>query len=169
MPDLKSIRQDKFIQQQVEERIRKLSGLDKTGTETKIKLNGNMNMFWNNKHRIAYKQLNITQWIEEKCGETKDCMLDYLIALLDDTNDFSWQSAMASHAVLLCQMGQGKISSWPETEKIESGMQMPRDIPLVPNLLLHSKKVRNLKVKLKPIKVTKSMPCVYYNDRSYSY
>ena len=63
-----------------------------------------------------------------KMWETKDCMLDYLIALLDDTNDFSWQSAMASHAVLLCQMEQGKISSWSETEKIESGMQMPRDI-----------------------------------------
>ena len=39
---------------------------------------------------------------EEKYEESKDCMLDYLIVLLDDANDFSWQSA--SHAVLLCRM-----------------------------------------------------------------
>ena len=39
---------------------------------------------------------------EEKCKETKNAMLDYLIALLDDTNDFTWQLAKASHAVLLC-------------------------------------------------------------------
>ena len=37
MPDLKSIRHDQFIQQQVEERIKQLSGLDKKGTEIKIK------------------------------------------------------------------------------------------------------------------------------------
>ena len=54
---------------------------------------------------------------EEKCDKTKDCMLDYLVALLDDINDFSWQSAKASHAVLLCRMEQGEITSWSDTEK----------------------------------------------------
>ena len=37
LPDLKSIRQDRYIKQQVEERIRQLSGLDKKGTETNVK------------------------------------------------------------------------------------------------------------------------------------
>ena len=37
LSDLKSIRQDRYIQQQVEERIRKLSSLDKKGTEQNIK------------------------------------------------------------------------------------------------------------------------------------
>ena len=51
----------------------------------------------NIKYCIAYNQLNITQWMagfcrimrEEKCDESKDCLLDYFIALLDDANDFS--------------------------------------------------------------------------------
>ena len=59
MPDLKSIRQDNFIQQQVEERIKQLAGSDKKGTEKSSHLgagkltftsnnasNGHMNMFW---------------------------------------------------------------------------------------------------------------------------
>ena len=45
-------------------------------------------------------------------------MLDYLIALLDDSNYFSWQAAKASHAVLLCRMEQGEVTGWSDTEKI---------------------------------------------------
>ena len=45
-------------------------------------------------------------------------MLDYLIAL-DDSNDFSWQAAKASHAVLLCRMEQGEVTGWSDTEKID--------------------------------------------------
>ena len=57
-------------------------------------------------------------WImkEETCQITKN-MLDYLIALLDDSNDFSWQAAKASHAVLLCRMEQGEATSWSQTDK----------------------------------------------------
>ena len=55
-------------------------------------------------------------------------MLNYLIALLDDSNDFSWQAAKASHAVLLCRMEQGEVTSWSDTEKIESDGQMLKDI-----------------------------------------
>ena len=49
----------------------------------------------------------------------REHMLDYVIDLLDDATDFSWASAKASHAVLLCRMEQGEIKSWSETEKIE--------------------------------------------------
>ena len=55
---------------------------------------------------------------EENCQVTKDHMLDYLIALLDDASDFSWQTAKASHAVL-CLMEQGEVTSWSETDKID--------------------------------------------------
>ena len=103
----------------------------------------------NNKDRVAYNHLNITQWMagisrimkEGKCNESKDCMLDYLIVLLDDANDFSWQSAKASHVVLLCCMEQGEISSWSETEKNRQRL-IPRDIPLDTNRLLHTRKTK---------------------------
>ena len=39
--------------------------------------------------------------------------------LLDDATDFSWASAKASHAVLLCRMEQGEIVGWDQTEKID--------------------------------------------------
>ena len=65
----------------------------------------------NTKDRVMYNQLNITHWMAGFCRimrgklskkKTKTWMLDYLIALLDDSNDFLWQAAKASHAVLLC-------------------------------------------------------------------
>ena len=43
---------------------------------------------------------------EETDQNSKETMLDYLISLLDDANDFSWTSAKASHAV---HMEQGEI------------------------------------------------------------
>ena len=66
----------------------------------------------NSKERISYDQLSITQWVagcghimkEEKYSKIKDSMLDYLVALFDDANDFSWDVAKASHAILLCRI-----------------------------------------------------------------
>ena len=63
------------------------------------------------KDRLNYNQLNITQWRAGFCQimrheenlQTRGHMLDYL-ALLDDSNEFSWQAVKASHAVLLCIM-----------------------------------------------------------------
>ena len=43
---------------------------------------------------------------DENCQKTNNHMLDYLIDL-DDSNDFSWQAAKASHVVLLCCMERG--------------------------------------------------------------
>ena len=56
---------------------------------------------------------------EESSIQNRDFMLDYLINLLEDATDFSWASAKATHAVLLCRMEQGEIRSWSETEKID--------------------------------------------------
>ena len=78
--------------------------------------NGPMSTFFStqNKDRISYNQLS-HQWMsgfcramrEEQNQVIKDCMLDYVINLLDDAQDFSWSSAKASHVVLLCRMEQG--------------------------------------------------------------
>ena len=51
--------------------------------------------------------------------QIKEHMLDYVINLLEDANDFSWASAKASHAVLLCQMEQGEVVGWSDVEKID--------------------------------------------------
>ena len=55
---------------------------------------------------------------EESNVDTKNAMLDYLSEIMEDANDFSWQSAKASHAVLLCRMEEGKVE-WSETTKID--------------------------------------------------
>ena len=46
-------------------------------------------------------------------------MLDYVINLLEDANYFSWASAKASHAVLVCRMEQGEVAGWSDLEKID--------------------------------------------------
>ena len=143
LPNLKTLRHDRFIQEQVDNRLKELSDLNKKGIDSKIKSQrgGAVDVYVNqrvkwphefvlagtSKDRLNYNQLNITQWMAGFCRimrdeenlQTRGHMLNYLIALLDDSNDFSWQAAKASHAVLLCRMEQGKIASWAETEKID--------------------------------------------------
>ena len=143
LPELHTLRHNRSVQDQVEARIRQLSNTDVKGTDPKYKSQrgGTMDVFvkervkWphefvlagSTKDRITYNQLNITQWMsgfcrilrDENCQKIRDHMLDYLIALLDDSNDFSWQAAKASHAVLLCRMEQGEVTGWSDTEKID--------------------------------------------------
>ena len=87
---------------------------------------------------------------DEENLQTRGHMLNYLIALLDDSNDFSWQAAKASHAVLLCRMEQGKLAGWAETEKKSIGSKEPmyRDIHPDPCLIMVAKSLKN-KVRLK--------------------
>ena len=56
---------------------------------------------------------------DESDPKNRACMLDYLIALLDDSNDFSWSAAKSSHAVLLCHMEQGEIANFSCTDQID--------------------------------------------------
>ena len=44
----------------------------------------------------------------------RDNILDDVINLLVDATDFSWASAKAIYAVLLCRMKVGEIKSWVE-------------------------------------------------------
>ena len=45
-------------------------------------------------------------------------MLDYLTEIMQDSHDFSWNSAKGVHTVLLCQMEEGHIR-WDETQKLD--------------------------------------------------
>ena len=44
---------------------------------------------------------------EGKISKPRETMLTNLSDLMEDTTDFSWQGAKASHAVLLCEMERG--------------------------------------------------------------
>ena len=177
-----------MIQEQVEERIRQLASSDKKGTDPRIKSQrgGSVDIYvkekvkWphecvlagSTKDRVTYNQLNITQFLagfcrimrEESCRITKDHMLDYLISLLDDLNDFSWQAAKASHAVLLCRMEQGEVTSWSQTDKIDRIRRANAQKHLPPSQAPYS----NQKFKKNVVgqKSQKSMPCVFFNDNS---
>ena len=133
LPDLHTLRHDRSVQDQVEARIRQLSNNDVKGTDPKYKSQrgGAMDIFvkarvkWphefvlagSTKDRITYNQLNVTQWMsgfcrilrDKNCQNIRDHMLDYLIALLDDSNDFLRHASKTSHAVLLCRMEQGEV------------------------------------------------------------
>ena len=54
---------------------------------------------------------------DEQNRDIQNSMLAYLIALFDNANDFSWDVAKASHAVLLCRIKQGKIKDYAQVEK----------------------------------------------------
>ena len=56
--------------------------------------------------------------LDEDKPEVRESMLQYLGDLMEDATDFSWQSAKASHAVLLCEMERGMVS-WSDTVYID--------------------------------------------------
>ena len=78
---------------------------------------------------------------------------------------FLWQAAKASHAVLLCQMEQGEISSWAETEKIDHirGANAQRHTSGPPTHTGGQKFKKQGQIFQKS---AKSMPCVYFNVNS---
>ena len=91
-------------------------------------------------------------------------MLDYLIALLDYSNDFAWQAAKASHAVLLWRLEQGEVISWSETDKIGRIRRANAQRHFVPTQ--SNSGLQKFQKNQIPQKSVKSMPCVYYNDNS---
>ena len=56
---------------------------------------------------------------EESHLANKEHLLDYLIQFLEDANDFFWEAAKASHAVLLCRMELGDVKNYMQVEKID--------------------------------------------------
>ena len=187
VPALKTLHQNKFIQSQVDERLKELSNMAQ-GTDKKIKSQrgGSVDIFvknrfkWPNeyvlsgpsKERVSYNNLTVLHWVagfcrtmkEEKHLGIREHMLDYMISLLDDTQDF-WQAAKASHAVPLCCMEQGEISDWRQVEKIDRirRANAQKHIPTVSNN--QHNKASNSRFSNK---AQKTMPCVYYNQGSCS-
>ena len=89
-------------------------------------------------------------------------MLDYLISLLDDANDFSRVVAKAGHTVLLCHMEHGEIASYQEIDKIDR----VRRANAQRHVTVNQTNVQNLAHKKFLSKTTKSMPCQYYKQGS---
>ena len=65
MPSLKSIRQDAFIQSQVDQRLKELSQSDNTGKKIKSLRGGPVEFVLSGfkKERIQYDQLSVVQWV----------------------------------------------------------------------------------------------------------
>ena len=140
IPDLNVLRQDMSVQALVDQRLRQLADAEKTGTKIKSLRGGSVDVLvpnrvkWpheyvlsgSSKERVSYDHLSTRQWVagfcrimkEEQNLKIRDNMLDYMISLFDDANDFSWDAAKASHAVLLCRMEQGEIKDYSQIEKL---------------------------------------------------
>ena len=179
LPDLNKIRQDAYIQSQVDQRLRDLANNDNSGTKIKSFRGGPIEVVVPNqvkwlqefvlsrfkKKRIQYDNLSVVQWVagfcwilrEEKDLQVSEHMLDYLIALVEDANDFSWGAARASHAVPLCRMEQGEVKGYGETDKLDRirRADAQRHVTTSPNEAKNSQK---------KFKSTKVLTCSYFNQ-----
>ena len=179
------IKNDELIQQQVQERLKQLSEILSQGKE-KIKsqrggsvdVHVNTRVKWphefvlsrTNKEKVTYDQLSPVQWMAGFCQTMRDQpdtkirehMLDYVIHLLEDAQDFSWSAAKASHAVLLCHMEQGEISGWADCDKIEcirrAHAQRHVTAPPPPE--------KGQKRQDKNQQSSKVLPCLYFNKNT---
>ena len=190
VPSLQAIKQDQQIQAQVDQRLRQLADIAQTGTCNKVKSQrgGQVDVFvrtrvkWphefvlsgSSKERISYDQLTMPQWMagfcrtmrEETNQNLKDHMLNYLIDLMDDANDFSWSAAKASHAVLLCRMEQGEVTGYDQIDRIDrirraNAQKHVTQGPFNPNSAQFGKKTT--------LKAGKTMPCQFFNQNSCSH
>ena len=183
IPPQAQLRHDSEIQQQVQERLRHLADNLAQGNEKiKSQRGGGVDVYvknrvrWphefvltgTNKERVTYDQLSPVQWMTGFCRtmrdqmdvQTREFMLDYLINLLEDANDFSWATAKASHAVLLCRMEQGEIKNWSEVDKIDRIRRAHAQRHVT------TTNVQGHKLADKGQNGGKTLPCVYYNKNT---
>ena len=76
---------------------------------------------------------------------------------MEDANDFSWDAARASHAVLLCRMEQGEVKGYSEIDKLDRIRRAngQRHVTTSPN------EAQNYQKKFKSSKV---LTCSYFNQ-----
>ena len=145
LPTLSEMRMSNAVQRKIDEKINSLvrtqhlQGNDQN-QKIKSKKGGGVDVIvshkvsWpheqilggSTKQRISYDQLSLTQFVqgfvknvlEEENQNYKENMLQYLADLMEDATDFSWASAKASHAVLLCEMERGSLK-WSDTTRID--------------------------------------------------
>ena len=182
LPTLENLKKNVSIQQLVEDRIKELQQISKTGTDPKLKSQrgGQVEVLiknrikWpheyvlagNNKERVTYVQLTMGQWVagfcrtmrDESDKHCKEAMLRYLISLLDDANDFSWSAAKACHAVLPCRMEQGKIKDITQTEAIDRVRRTHAQRHVTQSSQNQGK------TSFKRAKNVKNMPCQFFNQ-----
>ena len=130
IPPPVALRQEARIQEEVQQRLHELSEKIHTGNgKIKSQRGGPVDLFVNhrikwpheyvladqNKDRVTYNQLTPLQWMTGFCRnmrketnmQIKEHMLDYVINLLEDTNDFSWASAKGQSCGLTLSYGAG--------------------------------------------------------------
>ena len=144
VPSLGYLRNNTSIQMEVDKRLSELAQINESATRGRMKSQRggpgenlvkkmvdwpqNFILTGSRKSRPTYDDLTVTQWVsgfvrciqEKKSGETRASMLDYLGNLMEDASDFSWESAKASHAVVLTNMELIGYSSLPLRSWIES-------------------------------------------------
>ena len=182
LPTLENLKKNVSIQQLVEDRIKELLQISKTGTDPKLKSQrgGQVEVLvknrikWpheyvlagSNKERVTYDQLTMGQWVagfcrtmrDESHKNCKEAMLSYLISLLDDANDFSWSAAKVCHAVLLCRMEHGEIKDFTQTEAIDRVRRAHAQRHVAQSSQIHNKNASRRDKNLK------SMPCQFFNQ-----
>ena len=139
LPTISSLHSSRRIQDEVDDRIKELQMLSHKG-KCKSQRGGSETVFvkkeipWpqnyilggSSKNRVSYDNLSISQWVsgfasiirDEKDPNVKQCMLDYLTEIMDDSHDFGWKTAKGAHAVLLSRMEEGRVT-WQDTDKID--------------------------------------------------
>ena len=144
IPQLSHIRSSKEVQRQIDRSIAKLSRKQLEGNDISQKLKSKRGgpvevavqkkVAWPHEHilggqtrqRVTYDQLTMPQFVQgfvknildEKNLDNREFMLRYLGDIMEDTSDFAWVSAKASHAVLLCEMERRQVV-WSDTAMID--------------------------------------------------
>ena len=142
VPSLGYLRSNDSVQAEVDKRLAELTQLNESATKGRIKsqrggpgdvtvkrvVDWPQNFILTGSHKVrpSYDDLTMSQWVsgfvrciqEEKSEAAKSSMLDYLDNLMEDASDFSWESAKASHAIVLTNMEADRLQ-WTETEKLD--------------------------------------------------
>ena len=172
LPSLGYLRNNESVQAEVNNRLAELAQLNESTTKGRIKSQpggpGNITVKrvvdWpqnfiltgSRKVRPSYDNLTMSQWVfgfvgcilEEYSEAAKSSMLDYLGNLMEDASAFSWESAKASHAIVLTNIVTDYLQ-WMETDKLDRirrAHAQRHSAPGPSNLSksTHNKKVKNL-------------------------
>ena len=142
IPSLGYLRNNESFQAEADKRLAELAKLNESATKGRLKSQRggpgdvmvqkivdwpqNFILTGNRKVRPTYDDLTMSQWVsgfvrciqEEKSEAAKSSMLDYLGNLMEDASNFSWESAKASHAIVLTNMEADRLQ-WTETDKLD--------------------------------------------------
>ena len=66
---------------------------------------------------------------EESDPNIRNHVLEYMTDLMEDSHDFAWSAAKASHAVLLCRMEEAKVTWGKPINSTELGEPTLKELP----------------------------------------